>query len=182
MKILRLIGLCALAFPATGVAQAQQPSPPTSTPSSARAVFMTPDGKTIGSATLIETPNGLLISAELEGLPPGVLGFHIHEVGRCEGATGFESAGGHYNPRGARHGYMVDGGPHAGDMPNQTVEPSGKLKAEVFNPHVTFTGGQAPLFDQDGSAIVVHSTADDYRSQPSGNAGSRIACGVVQQR
>ena len=180
MKILSTITACALPVLFAGAAQAQQAPAPTSTPSSARAVFMSPDGKTIGSATLIQTPNGVLISAEVTDLPPGVHGFHIHEVGRCEGA--FESAGGHYNPRGAQHGYMVAGGPHAGDMPNQTVEQDGKLKAEVFNPYVTFTGGQAPLFDQDGSALVVHATADDYRTQPSGNAGDRIACGVIQQR
>jgi Cu-Zn family superoxide dismutase len=76
---------------------------------------------------------------------------------------------------------MVEGGPHAGDMPNQTVEQDGKLKTEVFNPNVMFSSGRAPLFDQDGSALVVHAAADDHRSQPSGNAGSRLACAVIQR-
>jgi Cu-Zn family superoxide dismutase len=141
---------------------------------------MDKDGKTIGSATLIDTPNGVLIRADFASLPPGPHGFHIHEVGRCDAATGFESAGDHYNPRGAQHGYWLQDGPHAGDMPNQTAAPDGRLLAEIFNPHVRFEG-EATLFDQDGSALVVHATADDYRSQPSGEAGDRIACGVIQR-
>jgi Cu-Zn family superoxide dismutase len=181
MKILPVVAFCTVPFVCAGLAWAQQTNQPTSTPKDARAVFMDPQGKTVGSATLIETPNGVLISVELADMPPGVHGFHIHEVGKCEGAT-FESAGGHYNPRAAQHGYMAPGGPHAGDMPNQTVGQDGKLKAELFNPNVSFTGGPAPLLDQDGSAIVVHATADDYRSQPSGNSGNRVACGVIQPR
>lgn len=153
---------------------------PTSTPLSARAVFMDQKGQTIGTATLIETPNGVLIRAEAANLPAGLHGFHIHEVGRCDGQAGFESAGGHYNPTGSQHGYWQQAGPHAGDMPNQTVEDDGKLLAEVFNPNVSFSG-QAPLFDQDGSSLVIHAMADDYRSQPSGAAGDRIACGVIQR-
>lgn len=153
---------------------------PTSTPLDARAVFMNKDGKTIGSATLIDTPNGVLIRADVAELPPGPHGFHIHEVGRCDAAGGFESAGGHYSPRGAKHGYWVKDGPHAGDLPNQTVGQDGKMMVEVFNPNVAFNG-KATLFDKDGSALVVHSTADDYRSQPSGNSGDRIACAVIQR-
>lgn len=180
--ILKPLPLCMTALLFTSSAYAQQtPSQPTSTPNNARAVFMDRNGKSIGTATLTETPNGVLISAELTGLPPGVHGFHIHGTGQCDPANGFESAGGHYNPRGAKHGFMVEGGPHAGDMPNQTVEQGGTLKAEVFNSHVMFDKGEAPLFDQDGSAIVIHATADDYRSQPSGNAGDRLACGVIQR-
>jgi superoxide dismutase, Cu-Zn family len=182
MDIPRLLSLCSVPLLwAAPVAAQQTAAPPTSTPSTARAVFMNPDGKPIGSATLTETPTGVLISVELSSLPPGVHGFHVHEIGRCDPASGFESAGGHYNPGAARHGYLVEGGPHAGDMPNQTVEQDGKLKAEVFNPSVMFTSGRAPLFDQDGSALVVHATADDHRSQPSGNAGSRLACAVIQR-
>jgi Cu-Zn family superoxide dismutase len=181
MNIPRLLLLCSVPLLSAAPVAAQQTSAPTSTPSTSRAVFMNPEGKSIGSATLTETPSGVLISVELTGLPPGVHGFHFHELGRCDPATGFESAGGHYNPGAARHGYMVDGGPHAGDMPNQTVEQDGILKAEVFNSNVTFSSGRAPLFDQDGSALVVHATADDHRSQPSGNAGSRLACAVIQR-
>ncbi|MBJ6127000.1 superoxide dismutase family protein [Microvirga splendida] len=172
-----LIACAALIVSATAAAAQNQP---TSTPLDARAVFMNKEGKTIGSATLIDTPNGVLIRADIANLPPGPHGFHIHEVGRCDASGGFESAGGHYNPRGAKHGYWIEGGPHAGDLPNQTVGQDGKLLAEVFNPHVGFDG-EGTLFDQDGSALVVHATADDYRSQPSGGAGDRIACAVIQR-
>ena len=177
MRLL-LAASAAFTLAASGLALAQ--TAPTSTPNSSRAVFMNKKGETIGTATLIETPNGVLITAELANLPPGLHGFHIHEVGRCDPATGFESAGEHYNPTGAKHGYMLEDGPHAGDMPNQTAGPDGKMLAQVFNPHVGFSG-KATLFDQDGSALVVHATADDYRSQPSGAAGDRLACGVIQR-
>lgn len=167
----------ALAGSTAALAQTQ----PTSSPNNARAVFMDQQGRTIGTATLIETPSGVLIRAEVANLPPGVHGFHVHEVGKCDPASKFESAGGHYNPTGAKHGYMVEGGPHAGDMPNQTVGSDGKMVAEVINPHVSFGSGKATLFDQDGSALVVHATADDYRSQPSGAAGDRLACAVIEK-
>jgi superoxide dismutase, Cu-Zn family len=180
--MLKSLPFCLTACLCASVAHAQQSPPqPTSTPNSARAVFMDRNGKTLGTATLIDTPNGVIISAELSNLPPGVHGFHIHQTGRCDPTTGFDSAGGHYDPRGAMHGFAIEGGPHAGDMPNQTVEQGGTLKAEVFNSYVRFNSGDAPLLDQDGSALVVHATADDYRSQPSGNAGDRLACGVIQR-
>ena len=174
------IAICSLLALAPGAAAAQVPTQPTSTPNSARAVLVNGKGETIGSATLIQTPNGVLVTAEAANLPLGPHGFHIHEVGRCDASGGFESAGGHYNPTGGPHGYMVENGPHAGDMPNQTVGADGKLRAEVFNPNVSFSGKNT-LFDGDGSALLVHATADDYRSQDSGNAGGRIACGVIQR-
>lgn len=149
-------------------------------PGVARATIFNAQGDSIGTATILETPNGVLLSAEVSQLPPGLHGFHIHETGQCDAADGFKSAGGHYNPGGHDHGYMSESGPHAGDMPNQTVGEDGRLMAEVFNPHLSFTG-ENTLFDDDGSAIVIHATADDHMSQPAGNAGDRIACGVIQQ-
>ena len=138
------------------------------------------DGASIGTATLTETASGIvLIEATIEGLEPGEHGFHIHETGRCEPDTGFDTAGGHYVGEGdPKHG-LVEGGPHAGDMANQHVGPDGVLRADVFNPRVTLAGATNPLDDADGSALMVHSGADDYESQPSGAAGSRVACGVI---
>lgn len=171
-----LLGTIFLASTVPALAQQQ----PTSSPSNARAVFMDAKGQAIGTATLIDTPNGVLIRAEVANLPPGLHGFHIHETGRCDPQDGFKSAGGHYNPKGGQHGYWNEKGPHAGDMPNQAAGSDGKLLAEVFNTNVRFSG-DATLFDQDGSALVIHATADDYRSQPSGAADERLACGVIQR-
>lgn len=138
------------------------------------------DGRQIGTAVFQDTPNGLLVSVSAAGLPPGEHGFHIHETGRCDPAAGFSSAGGHFAPGGHQHGFEVPQGPHAGDMPNQFVGADGRLRAHVFNPAVTLGEGAGSLADADGSALVVHAGADDYHSQPSGDAGDRIACAVIR--
>ncbi|TFF27806.1 superoxide dismutase family protein [Jiella endophytica] len=134
------------------------------------------DGSSMGTVSFVPTPHGVLMEADLNNLPNGTHGFHIHEKGVCEGD--FKSAGGHYNPAGVDHGYMSESGPHAGDMPN-VVATDGAVKVAVFNPNVTMTDGEAALNDEDGSALMIHSGADDYASQPAGDAGSRIACGVI---
>ncbi|ASY65163.1 Superoxide dismutase [Cu-Zn] precursor (plasmid) [Sinorhizobium sojae CCBAU 05684] len=164
--------LFALAGPAAGQEQA------TTAPSVARAVFLNTSGESIGTATLKSTPNGVLIEAKLANLPPGIHGFHIHEVGTCDPATGFESAGGHLGS--GPHGFMVEEGPHAGDLANQTARDDGTMLVEVFNERVSFDG-EMSLFDDDGAALVVHATADDYRSQPAGTGGDPIACGVIER-
>jgi len=136
-------------------------------------------GKQIGTATFEQTPSGVLISVAIKGLPPGEHGFHIHEKGVCDPATGFKSAGGHFAPRGHEHGLMVAAGPHAGDMPNQFAAADGTMRATVLNPNVTFETGIDSLADADGSALVIHDGADDYVTQPTGAAGSRLACAVI---
>jgi Cu-Zn family superoxide dismutase len=146
----------------------------------ASAALKGPDGADLGSVSFTETSGGVLITAELTGLPPGVHGFHLHETGAC--TPDFGAAGGHYNPTGAEHGFNVAGGPHAGDMPNIHVPDSGDLVIEVLNANVTLNEGEEwTLFDDDGTALVIHAGADDYESQPSGDAGDRIACGVVEK-
>jgi superoxide dismutase, Cu-Zn family len=148
----------------------------------ATATFVNPQGERIGTATLTQTPTGVLIQAEIRGLPAGgTHAFHIHAVGRCDGASGFQSAGGHFNPGDHQHGFHVKGGPHAGDLPNQFAGPDGTLRAEVFNASVTLGTGQKSLFDADGSALVLHAKADDHHSQPAGDAGGRIACAVIER-
>lgn len=145
----------------------------------ASATLKGPEGADLGTVTLTQTPSGVLVRAELRGLPEGAHGFHVHETGSCE-APGFDSAGGHFAGGGGSHGFMVEGGPHAGDMPNITVAGE-NLTVEVFNPRVTLQeGGEGYLLDDDGSAIVIHAGADDNASQPSGDAGARIACGVIE--
>lgn len=145
----------------------------------ASASMTNPDGKDVGVVELTQTPNGVLLHAKLKNLPAGTHAFHIHAVGKCE--PPFKSAKGHYNPGGKKHGILVDGGLHAGDMPNVHVPSSGALIIEVLNPNVTLAKGKPnTVFDDDGSAIVMHAKGDDYKSQPSGAAGARIACGVIK--
>jgi Cu-Zn family superoxide dismutase len=145
----------------------------------ADVTFINSDGRQVGTGTLIQTDRGVLITANLSGLPAGQHAFHLHETGRCD-APSFESAGGHYAPMKRRHGFLASGGPHAGDMTNVQVVGS-TVSVQEFNPFVTLSGGEAPLLDQDGSALVIHAKADDYSTQPSGDAGARIACAVVQR-
>jgi len=144
---------------------------------SASATLTNRDGETVGTVTLQETANGVLLRAEFDGLPPGTHGFHIHETGLC--TPDFSAAGGHFAGGGESHGFIVATGPHAGDLPNIHVPESGRLTVEMFNDRITLDAGQGAIREGDGSAIIVHAGADDYESQPSGDAGERIACGVI---
>lgn len=143
-----------------------------------RATFIDTEGAEIGAVRMISTPNGVLFALDLQGLPPDSWhGFHVHETGECDPQTGFKSAGGHYNIADTPHGYHSVGGPHAGDMPNQYAGPEGRLRSEVINPFV-FLGGEGDNLT--GRALIVHSGPDDHASQPSGEAGDRLACAVVE--
>jgi superoxide dismutase, Cu-Zn family len=143
----------------------------------ASAVLKDASGKEVGKAELTDTPSGVLIRLDLTDIRPGDHAFHVHEVGKCDGPD-FKSAGSHFNPDETKHGLMNDQGPHAGDMPNLHVPESGKLVVEELNESVSLDGERA-LLDEDGSALVIHAKADDYQTDPAGNAGDRIACGVV---
>jgi hypothetical protein len=105
---------------------------------------------------------------------------HIHETGKCE--PPFESAGGHFNPYGKAHGFNSPSGWHAGDLPNIYADAHGTVRIEVFVPQISLQGGEHPLLDHDGSAFVIHAHADDLQSDPAGDAGGRIACGVVETK
>lgn len=157
---------------------AQAPATQTATAPAVRAILKDAQGKTLGEATLRDSPAGVLVKLDLVGVPTGPHAFHIHAVGKCE-APDFMTAGGHFNPTTMKHGLLATGGPHAGDMPNLFVPADGKLSVEVLDPNVTLAAGAKSLFDADGSALVLHATADDYTTDPAGNAGGRIACGVV---
>lgn len=134
-------------------------------------------GKKVGTAKLEETPHGVLISLDLDGMSPGTHAFHIHEVGKCE--PPFKSAGGHFNPTDKKHGMLSAEGMHGGDLPNINVPETGKLKVDVFATGVTLGSGKNSLFDADGSSLVLHAGPDDYKTDPAGDAGARLACGVV---
>jgi len=135
------------------------------------------DGKAAGNATIEETPHGLVVKAQLENLPAGTHAFHIHAVGKCEAP--FKTAGGHFNPTNHKHGIMSEHGKHAGDLPNITVPESGKAEVEFFVAGVTLKEGKTSVFHEGGTSLVIHATGDDYKSDPAGNAGDRIACGVI---
>jgi Cu-Zn family superoxide dismutase len=141
----------------------------------ATAVLKDANGKEVGKVTIIAVPTGVLLDADLTAVPPGDHAFHIHAIGKCE-PPDFKSAGGHFNPEEDKHGLMNEAGPHAGDLPNIHVPENGKLHIEVLNQRVSLSDG---LFDDDGSAIVIHQRPDDYKTDPAGNAGPRIACGVI---
>jgi len=143
----------------------------------ASAVLKDASGKEVGAATFTVTPSGVLISLDLTAVPPGEHGFHVHTTGKCQ-PPDFKSAGPHFNPDQTKHGFMTPEGPHAGDLPNLHVPADGKLQVEVLEPNVTLSG-EAPLLDADGSALVIHAGADDYKTDPAGNSGDRIACGVI---
>lgn len=136
------------------------------------------DGKSLGAVRMIETTAGLLISVKLKGLPPGPHGFHVYEVGKCEGD--FASAGAIYNPLGAKHGLLNDDGPMAGDLPNLFVTASGDVEVELVSHFITLSKQvDETLLDADGSALLVREKPDDYRTDPDGGTGARIACGVI---
>jgi Cu-Zn family superoxide dismutase len=147
-------------------------------PLSGEATIKDKDGKQVGQATLIQTPEGVRIAVSGFRLPPGVHGLHIHAVGVCQPPE-FTSAGAHFNPAGKKHGLQATDGPHAGDLPNLTANNIGEGGVDVVNKHVTLGPGANSLLGENGTAIVIHAAADDNKTDPTGNSGGRIACGVI---
>ncbi|MGN6820189.1 MAG: superoxide dismutase family protein [Sphingomonas sp.] len=140
----------------------------------ATATLATAAGKKVGKVTIREVPGGLKVSVTVDGLPAGMHGAHLHTVGKCEGPD-FASAGGHWNPTGMKHGSMNPQGPHEGDMPILTVGANGRGALTTTLPGAKFDA----LLDADGAAMVIHAAADDLKTDPSGNSGARLACGVL---
>lgn len=142
------------------------------------ASFVDGEGQPNGSASLIQTKAGVLIEIEVQGLPAeSWVAFHIHEGGTCDHADGHEAAGGHFAPEGSEHGFLHEGGPHAGDMPNLYVPESGVVRAQVMNSSVSLDDGESNIRRR---TLMIHADADDYRTQPAGDAGDRVACAVIE--
>ena len=148
--------------------------------SSAQADVINAQSQKIGTVVLSQTAGGVKIDVNLAQLPAGTHAFHLHAVGKCE-VPDFKSAGGHFNPTGKQHGKDNPNGPHAGDMFNFEVGADGTAKFSAVNTAVTLEAGANSLFHEGGTAFVIHEKADDYKTDPAGNAGNRIACGVIQK-
>ena len=173
LKVLCVIALC-------GACSAVQRM--TNTVASATALIYDLNGAPVGTAQLAQDASGV-VNVEIASLtlPAGTHGIHFHQVGKCEGGTtAFSTAGGHFNPLSKEHGLQNPNGPHAGDAPNIVVPASGVARVSFSTDRVSLTPGATSLFDADGSSIVIHAGADDQMSQPAGNSGGRIACGVIK--
>ena len=138
-------------------------------------------GRPAGTATLTQTPAGVLINLNVTGLSAGPHGFHIHAAGRCD-PPDFKSAGGHFNPAGKQHGFMSPKGYHAGDMANLVAGKDGAAHAEVLVEGVKLSDGDTALLRPGGAAIVIHAGPDDYKSDPAGASGARVVCGVIARK
>jgi superoxide dismutase, Cu-Zn family len=143
----------------------------------ASATLRDAQGQELGTLTLRRAGQGIVVEGRLSGLPEGPHGIHLHAVGRCEAP--FESAGPHWNPANRQHGTQNPQGPHAGDLPNLNATGDGIADVAGITPAGRMSG-DGGLLDADGAALVVHASADDYRTDPSGNSGARVACGVIQ--
>lgn len=134
-------------------------------------------GKSVGMAMISGKDGGVSIAIDFKGLPPGEHALHFHQTAKCEAP--FTSAGGHFNPGMKKHGMQNPEGPHAGDMANFTVAADGTAKTTIVNPNVTLGMGDNSLYANGGTALMIHAAADDMKTDPSGNAGGRIACGLI---
>ncbi|MEI9990961.1 MAG: superoxide dismutase family protein [Rhizomicrobium sp.] len=152
--------------------------------SKARAVahMIARDGGAAGTITFAATSHGVLIEYDLRGLTPGAHAIHIHTSGNCDPKVAFTSAGPHFSPDPTKmHGFMAQHSPHAGDLPNEFAAADGTLHASTISNAFSLGNGKKSIFDRDGASIIVHARGDDYISQPAGNSGDRVACGVIMR-
>jgi Cu-Zn family superoxide dismutase len=184
LACLLLLGSAAVALTACAtqdhnIGEDPHPSAATSTvgPDRVTADLRDADGRTRARASVEQAGDSLRVRVEAVSMSPGAYGAHLHAIGRCD-PPGFATAGGHWNPTGQMHGKDNPKGMHKGDLPNLLVGTDGRGSFEYTIPGARLSGMDG-LMDGDGAAVVIHAAADDYRTDPSGNSGARIACGVV---
>lgn len=152
---------------------------PSSSAAKTKVELKDAQGKSVGEVLLWDQGTGVALQLKLHDLSPGVHAIHFHQAPKCEGPD-FKSAGGHFNPESKKHGFENPEGHHAGDMKNFTVNAKGRASAKLEDADVTLKDGPHSLLSS-GGAVVVHAKADDYKTDPSGNSGDRIACGVIMK-
>lgn len=180
------LAAAAMLMPVSAAAQPEdapitpgEPLPPVGEQRTAAARMIDSDAMPLGTAALVYAERGVLLQVRLEGVPPGGHGMHIHDVGECT-PPDFESAGPHFNPTAVEHGFLDEEGGHLGDLPNVFVGEDGVLNVDVLIWAVDLSPtGPNSLIAGDGTALVLHRTIDDYTTDPAGDAGERIACGVI---
>ena len=166
--------VAALALGACATARPKRPPP------IATATLHAADGREVGTATLRKVDNAIQLDLDVSGIPDGTHGLHFHTVGKCD-APDFATAGGHLNPGGTKHGVQNPQGPHAGDLPNLVVAGGRSSGWTARTLRVVADTTRGGLFDADGTALVIHANRDDEATDPSGNSGARIACGVIRR-
>ena len=144
----------------------------------ARAELKDSKGEVVGTAIFTPADHGVRMSLNVRNLPPGEHGMHIHEVGKCD-PPDFKTAGAHFNPEGRKHGTQNPAGAHAGDMDNLTVRPDGTARIRIILHSVTLGKEASSLLKPGGTALVIHADKDDLKTDPTGNSGARIVCGVI---
>ena len=179
LRSVRMLAIGVLAVVLGGCAGVVAQTP--STPVTAGADLKNGDGRIVGGATLAQVSGGVRVVIDVRGLPPGPKGVHIHMTGKCDPPE-FTSAGDHFNPANKKHGLQNPAGPHAGDLPNITIAANGSGRLESMNENLTLSDGPNSLLKPDGTAIVIHSAPDDFKTDPTGNSGARLACGVIVKR
>ncbi|WP_445661446.1 superoxide dismutase family protein [Bacillus sp. FSL K6-3431] len=172
-----IVGACATDKDATPQQNKDEAVPVSSSTPLDIDIINTKDAK-VGKATLTETKEGVKIGLKIEGMEPGTKAIHIHETAKCD-PPDFKSAGEHFNPGHKEHGFDNPKGFHSGDLPNIEVSDNGTVNVEIIATNVTLGQGENSLLDEDGSALVIHENADDYKTDPAGNSGDRIACGAI---
>lgn len=179
---MRVISLFVCVLLLSGCNLFQKGTVPVSAPEalSAKAQMYDTKNNLVGEILFKESSKGVELTAVLNNLPPGDHGIHLHEFGKCEPPS-FESAGAHFNPTKKQHGVDNPAGPHLGDLPNITADEAGEVELNFVTADFTLEKGKEnSLFDEDGTSVVIHEKADDYKTDPSGNSGARIVCGIIK--